>query len=156
MAAAEANLAAGEYFNAEASFSMALSAKPREVMAGVGRAHAQLGAGLFLSSAGNLRTLFSEHPELVPVKYQPALFPAPTRAEELATRLRRELGEPKNGLGADGALLLAYLGYQIERPEWITEGLEKYDSFTAADDAPGRELGRVIRAVWQREPDAQK
>lgn len=152
MAEGEDRMKAGEYFNAEGSFSLAIVANPADVMAQVGRAHAQLGAGLLLSSSGNLRSLFAEHPEMIPVRYGPNLLPSVDRAEYLVSRIRAEMNKPDSGLGADGALLTAYLGRQLDRGEWVREGLAGMAERTRPEDARAKALLGVLREVWIAKP----
>ncbi len=152
MGEGEARMAAGEFFNAEGAFALALIVKPEDLMAQVGRTHAQLGAGLLVSSASGLRTILAEHPELIPVKYGPNLLPPRARAEEIVSRIRAELQKPDTGLGADGPLLVAYLGRQHDRGDWIREGIEGMTRLTKPDDARGRELLAVLRELWLVRP----
>ncbi|MGD9688943.1 MAG: hypothetical protein AB7K52_01690 [Phycisphaerales bacterium] len=152
MADAQARLAAGDYFAAEGGFSMALIAKPRDPMARVGRVHAQIGAGLFISAAGGLRDLFAQHPEMAPTVYAPALLPAPARCEALIERIKRDLADTGSGLSSDGALLMAYLGRQLDRPAWLGDGLREYDARTPENDAPARALGALLRRIWAEQP----
>jgi len=122
--AGQKSLVSGRFFDAEAQFSGALIARPGDPVAQVGRTHAQLSAGLFLSAAGNLRGLLTEHPEMIPVRYAASLRPSKERAEEIAKRLKDDLARKEaSALGQDGALLLAYLGYQSENDAWLQQGL---------------------------------
>jgi len=122
--AGQKSLVSGRFFDAEAQFSGALIARPGDPVAQVGRTHAQLAAGLFLSAAGNLRGLLTEHPEMIPVRYAASLRPSKERAEEIAKRLKDDLARKEaSALGQDGALLLAYLGYQSENDAWLQQGL---------------------------------
>ena len=81
----------GRFFDAEERFTAALSVRQGDPMAAVGRIHSQLGAGMFLSAAINLRGLLVAHPELAGVKYVPALLPG---KEAMAKRIERLTGQP--------------------------------------------------------------
>lgn len=140
------------YFDAEGLYSLALVLRPDDLAARTGRAHAQLAAGLFLSAGDNLRGLLSEHPELIPLRYGPGLLPSSERAGELALRLQDDLRGAGGALGDDAGLLLAYLGYHFDRPEWVTDGLKEMDlRLPEAERAgPRGELMRTLGAVWRR------
>lgn len=145
---AEQRLSAGEYFAAEGAFSMALIAKPSDATALVGRAHAQIGAGLLVSAAGNLRDLFADHPEMITTRYAPSLFPRSERCEAVAVKIRKELADPASGLGADGGLIIAYMGHQLGKPDWLAEGLKELDARTPETDGPGRKFAALVRELW--------
>lgn len=157
MRTGERLIAAERYFDAEERFARALSMRPGEPTAQVGRAHAQLGAGLLLSASVNLRSLFVSHPELLGARYAGRLLPAPERIDTLIENLRFRSGvAPIEGVPseADGArvaagFLLAYLGHQNSRPEIIREGLGVMEEIGADEDA---RLANILRQVWL--PDA--
>lgn len=117
----------GKYFDAEERFALALSMKPGDVSAQAARIHAQLGAGLYLSAALNLRNLFGEHPEVVAIRYANNTIPKVERLRSIAAELRGQIQASKDRkqdpLAADG-LLLAYVGWQIEDATMAEEGLE--------------------------------
>ncbi len=117
----------GQYFDAEERFALALSIKQGDVSAQAARIHAQLGAGLYLSAALNLRNLFGEHPEVVGIRYANNTIPKVERLRSIAAELRGQIQASKDRkqdpLSADG-LLLAYVGFQIEDATMAEEGLE--------------------------------
>lgn len=141
------------YFDAEERFARALAINPGDPSAQIGRIHAQLGAGLVLSASVNLRTLMMSNPELIGVRYAGTLLPGPERVNLLIDSLRQRAGllkEPGEGeedvsVRRSAALLLAYLGFQNQRPEIVREGLDAYESFGAEDD---RRFANIVRQVW--------
>jgi hypothetical protein len=153
MRTGERLIAAERYFDAEERFARALSMRPGDPTAQVGRAHAQLGAGLLLSASVNLRSLFVVHPELLGARYAGRLLPAPERIDTLIERLRFRSGvAPIEGvpLEAGGAriaaaVLLAYLGHQNNRPEVIREGIGVMEEIGAEED---QRLANILRQVW--------
>ncbi len=116
----------GQYFDAEERFALALSIKQGDVSAQAARIHAQLGAGLYLSAALNLRNLLGEHPEVVGIRYANNTIPKVERLRSIAAELRGQIQASKDRkqdpLAADG-LLLAYVGWQIEDATMAEEGL---------------------------------
>lgn len=153
MAEGETQMQSGAYFDAEGSFSLALLARPKDPMASIARAHAQLGAGLLLSAASNLREVLAAAPELIGTRYELKILPTFQRAESAVRTIRTELAKKDSALGSDGALLMAYMGRHFEQAEWLAEGLESLDRRTAADDARGRELVSVLKRVWTAAPE---
>ena len=147
MQAGQEHLAAGRYFDAEERFTAALSAKPGDPMAMVGRIHAQLGAGMFLSAAINLRGLLTEHPELMGMKYGEHLLPAGERKGMVLARLG-ELVAETDGRGRDPGLLLAYVGYQTGDKAALKRGLDAMRAGAAADGDQLSRLAAVLTKVW--------
>lgn len=132
MRAGERWLGEGRYFDAEERFTRALAIRPGDPSAQVGRIHAQLGAGLFLSAGMNLRELLAERPEVVGARYGRVLLPAPARIASLRTRLRANIGlterdaddvPPTSRIRRESALLLAYIGHQTGSLESVQQGL---------------------------------
>jgi hypothetical protein len=113
---------------------------------------AQLAAGLFLSAGDNLRKLLIEHPELIPVRYGPDLLPSSERAVDLAGRLETELQGTAPALGDDAGMLLAYLGYHYDRPEWLEYGLKEMELRVPESERGGArgEFVRTLARVWQK------
>jgi len=146
MAQGERLLAKGRWFDAEERFSRALSIQPGEVTAAIGRVHAQLGAGLYLSAAVNLERLLLAHPELVTVRYAPALLPSPSRLESLTQKLERLLTE-ESAMQARAGLLLAYIGWQKKDVATIKQGLDAMRQ-RATDTGASNPLEKLLRTVW--------
>lgn len=140
------HVAAGEdaldqelYFTAEERFTAALSVKPGDPMASVGRIHAQLAGGLYRSAALNLTNLFLAYPELVPATYDDSLLPPDERVIELLNQLNNR-SQPDSKNADQAALLLAYLAYQSNQPEMLNVGLSRM-----AQDDP---LSKLLHLVW--------
>lgn len=142
----------GRWFDAEGAFGLALSNKPGDALAKAGRIHAQLGAGLMLSAATNLRQYLAEHPEMVGSVFDSKLLPLPARASMLATLLRADADKPDPAIGRDGALLLAYMGQQYQDADWLNTGLKRLRDRTPADDAAGQKLIELVSAAWKIQP----
>ena len=114
-------LARGAFFDAEARFDHVLDINPGNPLALLGRANAQLGAGLFLSSALSLRKLFGNYPEITGTRLAPRLLPNRTRLIFAKSKLsgRIERGRDLSSYG----ICLAYVGWLLEEPETVEEGL---------------------------------
>jgi hypothetical protein len=143
MKAGQEHLKAGRYFDAEERFMAALSAKPTDPMASIGRIHSQLGAGMFLSAAINLRELLVEHPELIGTRYDAALLPGKERVGRMMERLGELAAQPQ---GRDSALLMAYMGYQTGDTAAMLKGLDIVQA--GAEDDQLSKLGTLLRKVW--------
>jgi len=140
-------LATGEWFAAEERFTSALGLRPGDPMAAVGRVHAQIGGGMFLSAGLNIQKLFRAHPELVSVRYDGALLPLGDRLAEIeALLLTRLRGEDDFSRGA--ALVQAYLGFQSENQEWIDRGLTRAREIDEARSRKPDSLIDVLEQAW--------
>lgn len=148
---------AGRYFDAEERFTHALSVRPEDIPSQLGRIHAQIGAGMVLSASVNLQALFSLHPEVVASRYSGNLLPAPARIETLISRLKERSGITRPELSArrlesdrvrvSSALLLAYLGYQIDDQELVTSGLQIVDEWGSESD---RRFASLLSQLWAK------
>ena len=148
MTSGEAAFAEGRYFDAEEKFGRAMAAVPGDPMARIGRAHSQLGAGLFLSAAANLRKIFADHPELIAPKYAANLSIPADRADLLASQLREEITRSSSALGRDSAFLLAYLGHLRDDDKLVQEGLTQMGRrFDPTSDADAT-LYQLCKAAW--------
>lgn len=153
MRAGERLIAAERYFDAEERFARALTLKPGDPTAQVGRAHAQLGAGLSLSAAVNLRSLFVLNPEMMGARYAGRLLPSPERIDLLIENLRERAGLVKvpgrppeeRSTQISSAILLAYLGYQNGRPEVVREGFSVVRESGSPEDV---RLVTILAQVW--------
>ncbi len=148
MTAGQSLLAQGRFFDAEDRFMRALSAAPNDLMAMVGRIHAQLGAGLYLSAATNLRSTLTRHPELVTAQYGSELMPGAARQTEIIGQLRDHVNGRDLALAEETALLLAYMGHHSSDFEAMREGLDKLEELTPADDEAGQALLTLLRTSW--------
>jgi len=160
MAAGERLLKRGQYLDAEKRFASALTLKQGDVMAQIGRLHAQLGAGAFMGAAVNLRELLLSRPEIIPARYDESLLPPEERLRKVKVDLR-DLSEEGAGSGAlsrEAPLLLAYLAYQTEdRAEglWALRRFEQAVQQGAGErEGPDprtrrdRRLLNLLKAVW--------
>ncbi|MCE7975283.1 MAG: hypothetical protein DYG92_13315 [Leptolyngbya sp. PLA1] len=121
----QAAMARGAYFDAEERFARALAIESGEPSAMAGRVNAQLGAGLYVSAAINLRQLFEQHPELIGVRYEGAALPSAERLNgvkaELIVLAKPAVAErlPR----PEAALLLAYLGHHTRDQGAVRDGI---------------------------------
>ena len=143
----EQHLAAGRWFAAEERFTSALGLQPGDPMAAVGRVHAQIGGGMFLSAGLNIQKLFRAHPELINVQYEGPLLPLGERLDEvnglLVSRMRGE-----NEFARGAAMVRAYLGFQRGERAWIEEGLGRVEEIERARGDGVSSLTRVLRSAW--------
>lgn len=145
-------LAEGRWFEAEERFSAALRARPGDPMAAAGRVNAQIGAGMFVSAAVNLRNLLRAYPELMNARFNAALLPQGDRLNAVRAQLR-DRTERDTGIARDAGLLLAYLGHQTGSAEDVRDGFAAVRRMAAPspDDAPAfDELERLLIALWER------
>lgn len=129
------------YFDAEEQFARVVSFRPGDTAALIGRAHAQLGAGLFLSSALNLREVFANQPETMAVRYQHPAIPDEERLRVLVERVRANL--QRGRAMSESALLLAYMGHQLGDARLRTEGLDAMRAVDMGDPLPD-----VLERAW--------
>jgi hypothetical protein len=151
----EEAIKADRSFDAEAFFSQAMSARASgdgDVLARAGRVHAQLGAGLYLSASTALRVLVTDHPEMLGVRYDPTIIMTSPKFQKVTTELRAEIGKGMTAMGDNAALLLAYIGYQLDDGAMVREGLARLDSRRSQLDYSMIELLDAARAVWGDRP----
>jgi len=147
MSSAEEKLRQGEYFWAERRFERALRFTPGHPLATAGSAHAQIGAGLYLSSALTLHNLFTSQPEMIDVIYAPSLLPNRERMDESIRQLRLKLDEEHSAESpsdrANFAFVLSYLGHQLGDDSLMNEGLDGMTKY-----APNDPLLPLLGKVW--------
>ena len=162
MEAGQRLLTRERFFDAEERFTRALAISPGDVTAQVGRIHAQLGAGMYLSAAMNLRILLLQHPELVAMRFDEALLPGEARRARIMSALRTKIGigdqkddvsEGDPQLRREAGLLLAYLGRQSGDRAAVRDGLAAMRAVNDlyADDesqATERRLHELLERVW--------
>lgn len=164
MNAGQELMAAGRYFDAEERFAHALAIRRSDVTAQVARLHAQIGAGLFLSATLNMQSLAFVRPEVFAVKYGESLLPSRDRLEKLIDLLAETIdGESDRSRGASpqvrqaSGLLLAYIGFQLDREALVRSGLDDFRARVTAGLEPGQalpieaRLGEMFRAMWLRD-----
>ena len=152
-----AAMAKGEYFRAEERYSSVLQVVPSSAFALAGVANAQLGAGLHVSAALSLRKLFAMHPEMIDTHLSASILPATVRMDAALAAARERLAGANAPTASpelksdrfEFGLVIAYIGFQTNRPEVTKEGL---DSMGAA--RPGDALHELLSRVWLPAPDA--
>lgn len=138
---AEQDLAAGSYLSAENIYRQVLRESQDNPLAKAGLIHAQLGGGMIRSAAFNLRALFSEHPELIALRYDENLLPSAERLRWLQRELQEMISQDIHG--AEPGLILAYLGHQLE-----AEPLVQYGLGVAQERSPRDPLLPVLDRIW--------
>ncbi len=146
--AAEKAMADERYFDAEERFTRAISVRPGDANALAGRINAQLGSGLFVSAAVNLRTLAVTKPEAVGMIFAENLLPSRARQATLITQLKANIA-PEAKVEArvpkESALLLAYIGYQRSDAALSREGLNAFATRATPEE---QVLLTFLRGVW--------
>lgn len=151
MRAGQDLLAQGRFFDAEERFTRAIAAAPADAMAAIGRVHAQLGGGMYLSAASNLRRVITSHPELVGSTFAPELVPDAERSKRIRSQLmdvlelRRGRG---NALGREAGLLLAYLGHITRDQATVRRGLDEFAGRLTETERADQALVELLRGVW--------
>lgn len=141
MLAAQEQLKAGSYMQAEQRFQRAVRFAPGNALALAGTANAQIGAGLYLSAGYTIRSLFTQHPEMIDTTYGDGLLPARDRLDAAIAAMQTRLDGQKDRSAY--ALLLAYLGRQTGDRELMNKGLTVMATESAEDPLPG-----LLRMVW--------
>ncbi len=140
----------GSYFDAEERFTRALSARPDDPTASLGRIHAQLGAGMYRSASLNLRSILSDRPELALIRFDATLMPDPARLAQVREALRRNLASTDPDLRRESGLLLAYLGRQTGSRTDIRDGLNAFGAGVSRGD---QVMGDLLRGLWLRDTE---
>jgi hypothetical protein len=148
-------IADSRFFDAEERFTHALSMKPGDVTAQLGRLHAQIGAGMLLSASVNLQNLFSSNPELITSRYAEGIMPSAERVKSLKEQLGERAGviEPTvrtrpietDRVRVSAGMLLAYIGYQSGDAKAISQGLEVVSTLGANTD---RRFASLLEQLW--------
>ena len=132
----------GRYFEAEGAFRQAVRRQPDDPLAHMGLVHAQMGAGMIRSAAMRLREVFDEHPEVIAARYDAALLPAEERLRWLQGELQRMVREAADR-PEDAALMLAYMGYQVDSRQLVRYGLARAEAIDPEDG-----LYALLRRIW--------
>ncbi len=146
--AAQAALSEGRFFDAESLYRQVVTDSDEQPLARVGLVHAQMAAGMNRSSALTLRSLFNDHPELISARYAEQLLPPAERMAWLRDELQKLIDDPQSPK-AEPALMLAYLGRQIESRQLVRYGLA-----LAEEARPADPLFSLLRATWLGEGNA--
>ncbi|MFO0961611.1 MAG: hypothetical protein U0625_01755 [Phycisphaerales bacterium] len=144
----------GAFFRAEERFASVLQVVPSSPLALAGVANAQLGAGLYVSSALSLRKLFAMHPEMIGTRFGTEVIPSVPRLDAALAAARSRLAsanlpnasEELRSDRFDFGLLIAYIGFQTGRPEVVNEGLDGMRQ-TLSNDT----LVKLLQKVWSPE-----
>ncbi|NRA57084.1 MAG: hypothetical protein HRU13_03060, partial [Phycisphaerales bacterium] len=151
---AQSMMEQGRYFEAEQRFTMALAARPGDTIAAVGRVHAQIGAGLDLSAAVNLRAFLVDNPEFVAARYEAEMLPRADRLAASSDRLKSLLAdENARSRMRESALLLAYVSFH--RSDAATTALA-LDRLGEGRSGQRDALVPLLRAVWLEQPEADE
>ena len=113
LAKAEGLLKDGKYLDAANAYQTAMMSQPDNLLVYMGRANAELGAGMYQSAAGDLKYVFTRKPEMISVKYALEDFIPPQRQHQLLADLTG-LSEGK-GVGNTASFLLCYMQYNTGR-----------------------------------------
>ena len=143
----ESLLADARWFDAEERFSAALRLSPGDPMASIGRLHAQLGAGLYLSAGVNFDRLFRANPELMAAKYDERLLPRKGRLKRIDARLRLN-AQRSDDQAISSALLMAYLAYQFDDRLTLEDAFAALDRIHAERNDEPDILETTLREVW--------
>jgi hypothetical protein len=117
-----------KFFDAEERFARALQEREGDVTAMAARMHAQMGAGLYLSAALNIRQLFVQAPEVIAMRYTGETIPPPARLASIAADLRTNITRAREGGGVPSvgdSMLLGYIGWQMGDMTTVSEGLSQ-------------------------------
>lgn len=137
----ETRLREADYFVAERTFDRALRFSPDHPMAMAGMGHAQLGGGLYLSAALTLRTLLTEHPEMIDAMFAADLLPSRERLNSIVKMLKTKLEEPSDQ--ASYGFLLAYIGHQLADRSMMQQGITAMAPADTKDD-----FVALLRELW--------
>lgn len=137
----EVALREGDFFRAERRFEQAQALAADNPLAEAGIAHAQLGAGLYLSASLTLRNLFAAFPELIDAKYDRTLLPPADRLEKALLVMRERIvrGDDAPSYG----LMIAYIGHQTGDRKMVEEGLALLTGTEKLDTAR-----KLFEGVW--------
>lgn len=123
LAQAEKELNAGEYIDAAKTYQRVISLEPENALAVVGRAHAQLAAGMYESAAYDLKFLWDRKPALMAVRYDLNSFIPEKRLKFLIEDLE---GLAAKSTPNNAAFLLAYVYYQTGQKDELQQTLNAW------------------------------
>ncbi len=143
-----------KFFDAEERFARALQEREGDVTAMAARMHAQMGAGLYLSAALNIRQLFVQAPEVIAMRYTGETIPPPARLASIAADLRTNITRAREGGGVPSvgdSMLLGYIGWQMGDMTTVSEGLSQAQRSADATGKP-EPLIELLRKTWLEAP----
>lgn len=141
MKLAENQLQQGRYLDAASTYQDAIVLAPQNPLPVVGRAHAQLAAGMYADAATDLKLLFRKSPELTAVHYDLAKFLPAKRLEYLQDDLTKLAHGTTFNAGA--SFLLTYLQYQLGRPAEVRKELDYWHEQAPRDPWPN-----ILTRAW--------
>jgi hypothetical protein len=116
-------------------------------MAQAGLGHAQLGAGLHRSASLTLRSLLTNSPEMIDVRFAASALPNPVALSAAAGALQRRIAR-EDDLTNTG-FMLGYIGHQLNDRSLVSSGL---DAMLKGD--PADPLLPILREIWLDLADA--
>jgi tetratricopeptide (TPR) repeat protein len=137
---AEKELQAGNYFKAQAAYSRAIALNPDNPLAQLGQVHSQMGAGVYMSAAVNLRDVLAKHPEMIAAKYGESLLPAKDRLGKINDELETLMSTNSR---PEAALLAAYIAFQQDRSDLMRRSLDELSK-----RSPNDPLVPLLRRIW--------
>ncbi|MCA9293771.1 MAG: hypothetical protein KDA20_08155 [Phycisphaerales bacterium] len=147
MRAGEQALLDGRWIDAEERFAVALTVRPGDAMAALGRVQAQIGAGLLRSAASNLRELMRAYPELAGAKLDATLMAPRPRLDKIAGRL--ELQRDRKGVNwIDAAFLSAYLARVLNDPVRLVQAFEDLERAQKTVGVTPDPVYSFLERVW--------
>jgi tetratricopeptide (TPR) repeat protein len=141
MAQAEALLKQGKYLEAADAYQTAITTDPDDALAVIGRANAELGAGMYESAANDLRFVFTRKPELTGVRYSLGDFIAPERQNYLIKDLEKL--SKYQAPGNTASFLLCYMYYNTGRVQDMQAELARWSNRPWHDEWEG-----VLARAW--------
>jgi hypothetical protein len=132
MQQAEQLLKDGKYMEAVDQYQQALTLQPTNALALVGRAHAELAAGMYQSAAIDLKAVFTQKPDMVSVRYTLNDFIPSKRVDNLMTDLLELTTRPRTGNMA--SFLYCYLSYNTDHPTELQQELDRWGIRPAHDE----------------------
>jgi hypothetical protein len=139
MRQAEADQKLGRFVSAIENYQSAIELQPGNQLPLVGQANAELAAGLYQSSAYNLKFVFGRHPELTAVRYDLNAM-LPSTSLHAAYRQLHSMFTQKSGLAA---FLLAYLDYQTGRTTELKSTLDQWAGWKNSGAWPA-----MLKKAW--------
>jgi len=138
---AETNLKAGKFLLAVESYQAALSLKPDDPLAVIGRGHAELGASFYAAADFDLKFIYTRKPELVAVKYDVDSFIPAGRQLFLLEDLLKMTAKTETANMA--SFLYCYLCYETNRGTELQAELKKWGARSGHD-----EWQTVVARAW--------
>ena len=144
MAGAEIRLKNGKYFEAADLYQQAMNMEPTNMLPVIGRAHAELGGGMYESAAYDLKFMFERKTEMMGLRYNLRALIPQDRLDFLAKDLKALAAEKK----AETAwFLLSYLQYQQNDKVALDASLNAWAEAMPKDAWP-----KAMRKAWLDAP----